>query len=79
MLKTNVDPHYNHKLNQYANMLLFEVNKFLHDSLFFHLPADDSIVLSIGCTKSRVDGKAAVPVGEPGFPVCTGVWKVSAC
>jgi hypothetical protein len=79
MRKDNPDAHYNHKLNQYGNAFTIEINSLVYKMLKgLAQPCDNSLVMFKGCTKISVDDKAAVPVGEPGYPVRTNVRKISA-
>jgi hypothetical protein len=76
MRKSNIDAHYNHKLNQYGNTLIVEINRRVYDYYQgLPEPCGNGIVLSLGGIKISVDDKAAVPVGEPGHPVRTNVRK----
>jgi hypothetical protein len=79
MRKDNIDANYNHRLNQTGNNLVLEVNKLVY-SLYrgFPEPCGNGLILSKGAIKISVDDKAAVPIGEPGYPVRTGVRKISA-
>ena len=78
MRKFNIDSHYNHKINQYGNKFIIELNNLIYSHLNIQhlLPTlDNDIILSKGITKISVDDKAAVPIGEPGLPVRTNAQK----
>ena len=79
MRKNNVDAHYNHKINQYGNDFILEFNKkvytYFKSSLIQSPDDENGLIFSKGITKISVDDKAAVPVGEPNWPIRTGVRK----
>jgi hypothetical protein len=81
MRKENQDSHYNAKLNKMLNQFIIEFNSRLADELLDPIPSptpDNQLVFSKAMTKVSVDDKAAVPIGEPGYPVRTNVRKLSA-
>ena len=80
MRKFNQDSYYNNKLNLYGNHLIVETNDFIYDLQpgFSRPTQDNSLIFSKGITKISVDDKAAIPIGEPGYPVRTNVCKLAA-
>ena len=79
MRKNNIDSHYNHKINQYGNAFILELNEKVYKYLENVLPYpndDNDLIFSKGITKISVDDKGAVPVGEPNCPVRTNVRKL---
>jgi hypothetical protein len=80
MRKDNVDAHYNAKLNKFCNQFIVEFNNHLYLlQADRHRPTrDNHLVFSKAINKISVDDKAAVPIGEPGFPIRTNVRKFSS-
>ena len=81
MRKNNIDSHYNHKLNQYGNCFILELNKMVYNHFQneYEKPhKDNDIVFSKGMTKISVDDKGAIPLGEPGLPVRSNACKLNA-
>jgi len=81
MRKDNIDCHYNHKLNKLLNSLIIEINEMVYSTddlrnLTFPMAGND-IIFSKGMTKISIDDKAAVHIGEPGYPVRTNVRAMS--
>ena len=80
MRKNNIDAHYNHKINQYGNSFVLELNSLIYSDLgdqYHQLEGDNEIIFSKGITKISIDDKAVVPIGEPGLPVRTNERKLS--
>ena len=78
MRKTNLDTNYNHKINQYTNLFLLEFDQMVYSLISGLVQSDNNkLILSKGITKVSIDNKAAVPIGEPNCPICTGVCKLS--
>ena len=79
--KSNIDSHYNHKLNQYRNSLILKLN----DMVYKHLDKEskkphenNDIILSMDIIKIRVDDGMGIPIGEHGKSVWTNVRKIYA-
>jgi hypothetical protein len=80
MRKFNVDLHYNHKMNQYCNLFIHELNGKVYDiySSLSRPTIDNELILSKGVTKFSLDDKTSISVGEPDHPVRTNVRAKSA-
>jgi hypothetical protein len=80
MRKSNVDSHYNHKMNQYCNLFIHELNGKIYDDLprLSRPTIDNELILSKGVTKFSLDDKGSISIGEPDHPVRTNVRAKSA-
>jgi hypothetical protein len=80
MRKYNVDSHYNHKMNQYCNLFIHELNGKVYDihTSLSRPTIDNELILSKGVTKFSLDDKGSISIGEPDHPVRTNVRAKSA-
>ena len=81
MRKSNVDSHYNHKLNQLGNSFVLELNNMVYKHLNKESEKPhqkNDIIFSVGIAKIIVDDKTGIPIGEPGQPIRTNVQNLTA-
>ena len=79
--KNNIHANYNHKINQYGNKFIIELNELIY-SYFgdtYHQPTtDNGVIFSKVITKISIHNKAVVSIGEPGLPIKTNVKSMSS-
>jgi hypothetical protein len=79
MRKDNIDGRWVNKQNIYVNTFIVDMNVLLYkDVCTPRASLGNGLVMSKGATKVSVDDKAAVSVGEPGFPCRSNTRKMYA-
>jgi hypothetical protein len=79
MRKENIDGRWVNKQNIYVNSFIVDINALLYKGVSTpRASLGNGLVMSKGATKVSVDDKAAVSVGEPGFPCRSNARKMYA-